>query len=161
MIQRAPTDVRAGTSFEAASRRLRTRVGRDKRLQTKAAGLGRAANASAGRRAKKVTRLFLRLQDLLRGLSHGHDGGRQFRRRAREPPTNADVAIVCLAERNARGIRSQGRPRRGRRRRRCAARILEFEFLSRRIAYKQSMERWRRGQRRPLARPNEPTKSYA
>jgi hypothetical protein len=33
----------------------------------------------------------------------------------------------------------------GRRRRRCASRILEFEFLSRRIASKQSMKGWRWG----------------
>jgi hypothetical protein len=52
-----------------------------------------------------------------------------------------------LVERSARGIRSQG----------CAKRtafggdrvavVLEFEFLSRRMAGKQSMEVWRWGQR--------------
>jgi hypothetical protein len=78
MIQRAPTDVRAGTSFEAASRRFRTRVGRDKRLQAKAARFGRAAKVAAERRSKKMTRLFWRPSDLIWGSSRGHDGGGNF-----------------------------------------------------------------------------------
>ena len=76
MIQRAPTDVRAGASFEAASRRLRTRRLGGNRFQSKAArsrrleriGLGfdrssRSSPATApascrrGRRPKGVTPL--------------------------------------------------------------------------------------------------------
>src|ERR1700690_2513441 len=65
----------------------------------------------------------------------------------------ADVSIVCLAERGARGIRSQG----------CEAppsaaalwAVLEVEFLSRIIASKQSMKRWGWGLRRRCTGPGQ------
>jgi len=54
----------------------------------------------------------------------------------------ADSLIVCLAERGARGIRSQGRPVGPSPQ--AMLRILEFEFLSRIIACKQAMNCQRR-----------------
>ena len=76
----------------------------------------------------------------------GHDGGGCL---LRVPRTNAEFSMVYLAERSARGIRSQGCVKRHRLRRRPSSAVLEFEFLSRIIASKPSMASRRRSRREP------------